>query len=163
MIIFLDNVRSIFNVGAIFRTSDAVGVENLILAGYTPHPPEKKLIKTSLGAIDYINYEHVLEEKKLQCLIDYKNRQYKIISVEQTPDSICYTEASTQNLLSWDKTIYIFGNEIVGVSKEILDISHTIVDIPMNGKKNSLNISVTVGIISYESRKYKSNTTRKES
>ena len=155
MIVVLDNVRSIFNVGAIFRTSDAVGVEKLILSGYTPHPPELKLIKTSLGAQDYVEWNNFNNDETITYLNDLKNKGFNIVSIEQNNNSICYTEAAKNGVLTWTDTVYIFGNEITGVNKELLNISNYIVEIPMYGKKNSLNISVSVGIILYESRKYK--------
>ena len=150
MIIALDNVRSIFNVGAIFRTSDSVGAEKLILGGYTPYPPMEKLIKTSLGALDYVSWDHKENEELIKFLTEFKNDGGKVYSVEQNEASVCYTDID----LTWEKSIYIFGNEISGVRKEILDISDHIIEIPMYGKKNSLNVSVTVGIISYEARRH---------
>lgn len=151
MIIALDNVRSIFNVGAIFRTADSVGADKIILAGYTPSPPNDKLIKTSLGALDFITWEKQSNEEFLNFLREWKEKGNQIIAVEQSENSIWYTN----NDLSWENTIYVFGNEIVGVNKEILDLSSKIIQLPMYGQKNSLNVSVTVGIISYEARKYK--------
>ena len=155
MIILLDNIRSIFNVGAIFRTCDAVGAEKLILSGYTPYPPEPKLLKTSLGAIDSVAWENLSNEETLNFLQKRKSEGWKIIAVEQSEKSICYTDSLSENLMGWDKYIYVFGNEIVGVRKDILDIADTIIDIPMHGKKNSLNVSVTVGIIAYEASKFR--------
>ena len=151
MIIVLDNVRSIFNVGAIFRTADSVGVDKIILAGYTPFPPNEKLIKTSLGALDYVAWEKLSNEELIEFLNKSKEKGDTVFSVEQSEKSICYTDTE----LTWDNSIYVFGNEIVGVNKNILDLSDKIIDIPMYGKKNSLNVSVTVGIISYASRRSK--------
>ena len=84
-----------------------------------------------------------------------KKDNYKVISIEQTAKSMLYTKAILEQNLTWDNTIYIFGNEIIGVKEEILSISDLVVEIPMYGKKNSLNVSVTVGIIAYEARKSK--------
>ncbi|MEI7604446.1 MAG: TrmH family RNA methyltransferase [bacterium] len=155
MIIILDNVRSIFNVGAIFRTADSVGADAIMLGGYTPTPPNDKLLKTSLGALDYVEWKTFNNEELLKQLVFMKENGIRIISVEQTPKSICYTEASNSKQLTWNDTAYVFGNEIVGVKEEILNLSDLIIDIPMHGKKNSLNVSVTVGIISYEANRFK--------
>lgn len=152
MTIFLNNIRSIFNVGAIFRTVDSVGTDELILGGYTPHPPMDKLHKTALGAVDYVHWSHLENQNVMDFLQENKGKK-RIISVEQDSRSICYTDKIAQDSMTWENTIYVFGNEIVGVDKDILDISDLIIDLPMYGKKNSLNVSVTVGIICYEARK----------
>lgn len=150
MIILLDNVRSIFNVGAIFRTADSVGAEQLILSGYTPAPPLEKLHKTALGAVDYVTWEKLDNEKTLEYLKQASENGIKVIAIEQNSTSICYTDK--ENEMTWDNTIYVFGNEISGVSKDILNLSDLILEIPMYGEKNSLNVSVTVGIIVYKAR-----------
>jgi 23S rRNA (guanosine2251-2'-O)-methyltransferase len=151
MIIVLDNIRSIFNVGAIFRTADSVGAEKLILGGYTPSPPMDKLHKTALGAVDYVSWEKYNNEELIEHLQALKDSSYKIVSIEQSSNSISLLDSDS--ILGEEKVVCIFGNEIVGVSKELLNISDYVIEIPMYGKKNSLNVSVTVGIIVYLAKK----------
>ena len=141
-IVILDNIRSTFNVGSIFRTSDGAGIKKIYLVGITPEPTHIKIIKTALGAQDYVEWEHTnsIEEiiKKL------KNEGYEIISVEQSDKSLNYKTISLKS-----KSAFIFGNEITGVNPATLTLSDKIIDIPMRGKKNSLNVATTVGIILY--------------
>ncbi len=140
--ILLNNVRSAFNVGSIFRTSDAIGVKKIFLSGFTPYPPNIKLDKTALGALDYVDWEY---NRDIFFILDkLKKENIPIYSVEQTNNSYIY------NTISYpDRLCIAMGNEISGIEKEILDLSEKIVEIPMYGKKNSLNVSVAFGIIAY--------------
>jgi len=139
----LDNIRSALNVGAMFRTSDAAGINKMYLCGITPFPPHNKIPKTALGAIDTVLWKY--EKDTLPVLKHLKNKGHEIISVELTENSINYWEYKYKR-----PTTLIFGNEITGISKEILDYSDAVVYIPMFGKKESLNVATTFGITVYE-------------
>ena len=142
IVIVLDNIRSALNVGAIMRTCDGAGVNKLYMVGITPFPPHPKVIKTALGAENYIEFEY---SKNIETIIKlYKELGYEIISVEQTNKSIMY-----QNFKFSDKTLLIFGNEITGVSMNSLENSTHHIELPMKGGKGSLNVATTVGIITY--------------
>jgi len=142
IIIILDNIRSALNVGAIFRTCDGAAVKKIYLIGITPQPGHQKLIKTALGAEKYIEWEYC---KNIDEIIDRLVKEnYRIYSVEQTSTSIIYSEVSYPQ-----KTVLIFGHEITGVSATALEKSKAHIQIPMLGKKNSLNVSTCVGIIIY--------------
>lgn len=145
--ILLNNVRSAFNVGSIFRTSDAIGVKKIFLSGYTPYPPDIKLDKTALGALDYVDWEY---NKDIYFVLDKLKRDgIPIYSVEQTDRSEIYTSVNYPS-----KLCIAMGNEISGIEREILDSSERIVEIPMYGKKNSLNVSVAFGIIAYHIKNF---------
>ncbi len=132
------------NVGSIFRTCDAAGVSKLILTGITPRPPRKEIDKTALGAVDTVDWE---SEDNLQSLIsNLRNEGFKIVALEQDSRSIPYTE-----FLANDQPVaLIVGSETEGVQKEVLDTCDQIVEIPMHGEKNSLNVSVATGIALYQ-------------
>ena len=140
--ILLNNVRSAFNVGSIFRTSDAVGVKKIYLSGYSPYPPNFRLEKTALGATNFVDWEY---EKDIFSILKYlKEENIPIISAEQTEQSVDYRK------IEYPKRFCIaMGNEVSGIEDEILKASMSIVEIPMYGKKNSLNVSVAFGILVY--------------
>jgi 23S rRNA (guanosine2251-2'-O)-methyltransferase len=141
--IVLDNIRSAFNVGAIFRTSDASGVEKLWLTGITPFPPHNRIPKTALGATETVNWEF---QKDINLVIaNLKNDGFTIIGAELSDKSIIYTDYEFPA-----KTAIIFGNEINGISPEIMSKCDAVVQIPMFGKKESLNVEVSCAVIIYE-------------
>ncbi len=142
IVVVLDNVRSVLNVGAILRTCDGAGVKKLYLCGITPDITHKKISKTALGAENYVKTEH--KKSALEVVEYLKKEGFSIISVEQASNSEDYS-----NIVYNNKVCLIFGNEISGVDIELLNISDKIVELPMLGKKNSLNVSTTVGIILY--------------
>ena len=156
IVVVLQNIRSLHNVGSIFRTADAAGVAKLYLCGITPSPVnrlgilEPKLTKASLGAEKYIPWEKYRSPaiiiKKL------KKDGYKIYAVEQDKKSIDYTKIKP---LKNEKVALLLGNEVSGLPKNILRLADKIIEIPMHGKKESLNVSVAFGIIAYELAKYK--------
>jgi tRNA G18 (ribose-2'-O)-methylase SpoU len=131
------------NVGSIFRTCDAAGVTKLILTGITPRPPRKEIDKTALGAVDTVEWEG--EENLELRIFNLKNEGFKIVALEQDSRSIPYTE-----FIKNDQPVaLIVGSETEGVQKEILDLCNEIIEIPMYGEKNSLNVSVATGIALY--------------
>ena len=155
--ILLHNIRSVYNVGAIFRTADALDVSKIYLSGYTPTPldrfgiPRKDFAKSALGAEKTIVWEY--SKSPLKIIKKIKEEKFKIIAVEQDKKSIDYKKAKIGS-----KTLIILGNEVFGVSKNILNLSDCIVEIPMRGKlarnrlpddvwKESLNVSVSTGIV----------------
>lgn len=143
-IVLLDSIRSMQNIGAIFRNADWAWFEKILLTGYCPTPPRNDISKTALSAETWIDWEYYKDPVKV--VEEYKNKWYKIYSIELTSDAIEYTE------LFWEKEeniILILWNEINGVSKKLLDLSCKKVIIPMRWKKESLNVSVAAGIVMY--------------
>lgn len=149
--VMLDNVRSAHNVGSIFRTSDGAGVAKIFLVGYTPAPidrfgrPQPEIEKTSLGASTTIPWEQVSDEAITEKISTLKVEGFTIVSVEQTDKSV-----SLYELTPAEKVCYVFGNEIDGVSKTLLNLSDAVVEIPMHGQKESLNVGVSVGIVLFQ-------------
>ena len=144
-IVILHDIRSSENVGSIFRTSDGAGVSKVYLSGYTPAPVDRfkrknaKLAKVSLGAEDFIPWE---AGKEIFSLIDeLKAQGFSIVAVEQSEAAVPYTKYKPKG-----KVAVIFGNEVEGVPKSVLERCDTVIEIPMNGKKESLNVSVAAGI-----------------
>lgn len=169
--VVLPDIRSSYNIGSIFRTCDAVGVSGIILAGYSPRPldnfnrPQKEIAKTALGAEKDIPW--VYEESPKKVIKDLKKQGFIVIAVEQSERSINYKDffknlfknikGGTKNKLKSNskseeklKVAIIFGTEVTGISKELLKMCDYIIDIPMKGNKESLNVSVSAGIILYE-------------
>lgn len=142
----LYNIRSAYNVGAMFRTADGVGISKLYLCGYTPTPTDrnvgKEIAKTALGAEEHVAWEKHTQTWRL--LEKLKRELVFIVALEQTSRSIPYTEFVPQFPLC-----LLVGNEVRGISKSILKRADAIVEIPMYGKKESLNVSVAFGIVAY--------------
>lgn len=151
IVVILPDVRSVLNVGSIFRTSDAVGVSKIYLCGYTPTPIDRfgrqrqDLHKAALGAELDVSWEHVAKAEDVVKRL--KDDGYKVYSVEQDTKSKRYDSVEFGG-----KVALIFGNEVSGLDREVLDLSDEILEIPMFGKKESLNISVSAGIILYKVR-----------
>ena len=151
MIAILHNIRSLYNVGSIFRTADAAGVKKIYLCGYTPSPKDKfgkyraQLTKVSLGAERSVKWEKINATSVL--IKKLKKDGYKIFAVEQSKKSIPYYQLKTKNLKL--KTGLILGNEIKGLPKSILNLADKILEIPMHGKKESLNVAVAFGIVAF--------------
>lgn len=143
-IIVLDSIRSMQNVGAIFRNADGAGFTKVVMTGHTPQPPRKDISKTAIWAENFIDWEYYKDIWKY--LSELKNQWFKIYSVELDEKSVEYTQLFQENN---DKVALVMWNEITGVSKEVLDISDKIVIIPMRWKKESLNVSVAAGIVMY--------------
>jgi len=143
--IILPNIRSSYNVGSIFRTADTTGISKIFLVGYTPLPIDrfnrenKEIVKTALGAEKTIVWEHVDEIFPL--LMRLKNDGFQIIAIEQSEKSIDYKKVQIK-----EKNAFIFGNEVEGVSLDVLNECDVIAEILMLGEKESLNVSVSVGV-----------------
>ena len=139
-IVILENIRSCHNVGAIFRTADGAGFDEVVLTGYTPAPPDRRIEKVSLGAENFIKWRQL--ENTAALISDLKKQNFKICALEQTPKS--------KNIFSvkLPKTNFalVLGNEVEGVSPEVLALADDHFEIPMLGKKSSLNVSVAAGV-----------------
>ena len=133
------NIRSLWNVGSLFRTCDAMDIEKLYLTGYTGLPPRKEITKTALGAEEFVPWEH--RDEPLDVLRELKAEGFLIVSLEQTERSVPLLDFSPTYPLC-----LLLGNEIKGVREDLLDASDAIVSIPMLGKKESLNVAVAAGI-----------------
>ncbi|MFH0857304.1 MAG: RNA methyltransferase [Candidatus Magasanikbacteria bacterium] len=140
--LILPNIRSCHNVGAMFRTADAFGIEKLYLVGYTAHPPKVQIDKVSLGAEKWIPWEG--REDIFELLSELKENGYQIIALEKTPES-----EDIRNVQFGEKVALIVGNEVDGVTEDILQKVDTVIHIPMCGKKESLNVSIATGIALY--------------
>jgi len=142
MVLILDNIRSVLNVGAIFRTADGSAVSKIYILGITPDPNHKKLQKTALGAENTVEWEFVKNPEEL--ITKLKKEGFEIIVVEQSSKAENFYDIEYP-----EKIALIFGNEITGVSSEIISKSDKDIIIPMLGKKNSLNVATCVGILMY--------------
>ncbi len=147
-ILVLENIRSVHNVGAIFRTADAIGMDEIILVGYTPAPVDRfgrareDLRKAALGAEQSVAWRQISEDGLVDFLNDRRAEGFKIIALEQAENSVDYKSVEVLS----DVAIVV-GNEVTGVSKRVLDISDSVAEIEMAGKKESLNVSVATGIL----------------
>lgn len=148
--VICDNIRSLENIGSIFRTADALGVNKIYLCGISGKPPHHKISKTALGAEKTISFEHYWQTWRL--IEKLKKDKVQIIALEQSRHAIFYTKFKPSFPLA-----LIIGNEVKGISKSILDKSDKIIYLPMQGKKESLNVSVAFGIAGYEINKFRKN------
>ncbi len=142
-VLVLDNVRSRFNVGSIFRTADGAGIDKIYLGGITPAPPHSRIAKVALGAEKFVAFESVTTTWRI--LKKLKDGGYNIVALEQTKKSINYSEYKPKFPVA-----LVLGNEVKGLSKDILKYCDNFIEIPMKGKKESLNVSVAGGIVAYE-------------
>ena len=144
VVLLLDNVRSLHNVGSAFRTADAFRIEKIYLTGITGRPPHREIQKTALGATESVEWEYV--EEGASAVASLKSNGYQIIIVEQTTESISLNEL---NPITDCKYCLVFGNEVDGVSESIITQGDMAVEIPQSGTKHSLNIAVCVGIVAW--------------
>jgi tRNA G18 (ribose-2'-O)-methylase SpoU len=140
----VDNVRSLYNVGSIFRSSDGALITKLFLAGFTPHPPRKEIDKTALGATKTVPWEY--HKDPMEILEWLRKSKIKICVLELTNESKPYYELKKENF----PLCVVVGNEITGVSKEIIQEADMAIEIPMFGNKQSLNVAVAYGIVVYD-------------
>ncbi len=144
--VILPNIRSLYNIGSIFRTADAIGVEKIYLTGYSGTPDkQEKIRKTALGAENNIPWEYHFHT--WQVIENLRKQGFQIIALEQTPQSLDYRKLKPKN-----KVALIVGNETKGLSKSILNRCDYHLELPMIGKKESLNVSVSFGILAYHLR-----------
>lgn len=145
--VVLDNIRSNYNVGSIFRTSDGAMIEKLYLCGYTPHPPKKEILKTALGSTESVKWEYVKNPR--EAVLELKKQGVKICALEQTSKSLKYYSLESKAF----PVCLIVGNEITGVSQDLIDLCDFSIEIPQFGIKQSLNVAVAYGIAIFELRK----------
>jgi 23S rRNA (guanosine2251-2'-O)-methyltransferase len=141
----LDNIRSLHNVGSAFRTADAFRLEKIFLTGITGTPPHREIQKTALGATESVDWVYV--ESTAEALKNLRAEGYKIIIIEQTTESISLHTFTPQ---PGTKYCLVFGNEVNGVSEEAIPFGDLAIEIPQNGTKHSLNVSVCMGIVLWE-------------
>lgn len=139
-----DNIRSLYNVGSIFRSSDGALVQKLFLTGFTPHPPRKEIDKTALGSTNTVPWEY--HKDPLDAVAVLKEQKIKICVLELTSKSVPYYDLTKEDF----PLCLVFGNEITGVSKDIIDQADMGIEIPMFGHKQSLNVAVAYGIVLYD-------------
>ena len=157
LVVVMDNIRSMHNVGSVFRTADAFLIAGICLCGFTPQPPHRDIQKTALGAtesVDWLYYENTMAAVEA-----LKEQGYKVLAIEQTKGSISLENFKTYlsnasntdaNKESNKAVAFVFGNEVEGVSEEVLAICDGAVEIPQYGMKHSLNISVAAAIVLWE-------------
>ncbi len=149
VVVVLPDIRSSYNIGSIFRTSDAVGISQIIITGYSPCPVDKfgraqgEIAKTALGAELHIPWKYI--QKTKVALNNLKKQGYQIIAIEQSKDSKDYRKVKLGK-----KVAFVFGNEVNGLKKEILSLCDVVAEIPMNGIKESLNVSVAAGVALFQ-------------
>ncbi len=143
--VWLHDIRSMYNVGSAFRTSDAFGVGNVQLSGYTPKPPRAEISKTALGAEKSMNWNHFTNGP--EALMKYKDDYHHLVAIEQTNESKPLTDLqpSVNRPL-----ILVFGSEVIGLDSKILNLCDEYIEIPQFGQKHSFNVSVTIGIVLYQ-------------
>ncbi|MGL4992834.1 MAG: RNA methyltransferase [Bacteroidales bacterium] len=145
LVIVLDNVRSLNNVGSIFRTSDAYLIEKIVLCGITATPPNVEIHKTALGAEETVNW--IYAKETLEAITELKKDGYIILSIEQCHGSVMLNEFTPDPT---KKYAVVFGNEVKGVQQEVIDASNGCLELPQYGTKHSLNVSITAGIVIWD-------------
>lgn len=142
LVIFLHDVRSLHNVGAVFRNADAFGIEKLILSGVTPQPPRPEITKTAIGAEKFVDWQAA--DDPAQTLKELK-QEYAIVGVEQTSGSTLLPDYA----LPSEPICLVLGNEVTGIDESLLPLVDNFVEIPQYGNKHSLNVSVATGVVLY--------------
>ena len=145
LIIIADNVRSMHNIGSIFRTSDAFLVEKIYLCGITPTPPHREIQKTALGATESVDWQYA--ENTLDVVNQLKKEGWTILALEQTTNSVMLDELKVEK---GEKIAIVLGNEVDGVNQEVINLCHKAVEIPQFGTKHSFNVSVSCGIMLWQ-------------
>jgi len=148
--VILDNVRSLMNVGSVFRTADAFRIQHVFLCGITGKPPHREIEKTALGATQSVDWSHHPSAKVLveKC----KLIQHKVYAVEQTKNSIALDRffETTGYSITQNPITFIFGHEVEGVHQDLIDVCDGVIEIPQFGTKHSLNVAVSTGIVLWE-------------
>lgn len=145
IIVVLDDIRSLHNIGAFFRTSDAFLIEKIYLCGITATPPNKEIHKTALGATETVEWEYV--QDVLELVERLKNENVKIVSIEQVEGSVMLNDFNVEEHI---KYALFFGNEVKGVNQKVINSSDFVIEIPQLGTKHSLNVSVSGGIVIWD-------------
>lgn len=145
IIVVLDDIRSLHNIGSFFRTGDAFLIEKIYLCGITATPPNKEIHKTALGATETVEWEYVKDV--MDVVNRLKSEHIKVISIEQVEGSVMLHNFEVEENQSY---ALIFGNEVKGVNQNVINASHTVIEIPQLGTKHSLNVSVSGGIVIWD-------------
>ena len=145
LVVVLDSVRSMSNVGSIFRTCDGFAVEKLFLCGITAQPPHKEITKTALGATESVTWEY--RQDVVELVNQLKNDHYKVFLIEQTDNSIMLDQYQYQ---PQDKIAIVLGNEVFGVDEKLLPLCDGVIEIPQYGTKHSFNVTIAGGIVIWE-------------
>ena len=145
VIVVLDNIRSLNNIGSVFRTSDAFLIEKIYLCGFTATPPNKEIHKTALGSTESVEWEHV--EDTLELIQKLKDSKIKVLSIEQAENSTMLNDFMPEKN---QKYAVVFGNEVKGVQQTVVSASDNCIEIPQLGTKHSLNISVSCGVVLWD-------------
>lgn len=145
IVVVLDNIRSMHNVGSVFRTADAFLLQGIYLCGYTPQPPHRDINKTALGATETVEWKYY--PQTTEAVKQLKEEGYKIFAIEQVENSIKLDKFLIDEM---DKIAVVFGNEVSGVEQEVIKLCDGSIEIPQLGMKHSLNISVAAGIVLWE-------------
>ncbi|HCQ30005.1 MAG TPA: RNA methyltransferase [Flavobacteriales bacterium] len=139
--VVLDDIRSLNNIGSVFRTADAFALEQIILCGITAKPPHREIQKTALGATESVDW--LYESSVVEAIEKLKNEGYKVAAIEQAEKKVWLQDVS----YSGEKMAVVFGNEVKGVSQQAVDVCDFVIEIPQFGTKHSLNISVSAGVV----------------
>jgi len=145
IVIVLDNLRSMHNVGSAFRTADAFLCEKILLCGITAQPPHREIHKTALGATDTVEWEY--HENTREAIQYLRSAGYKIASIEQADQSISLEKFK---IGAGEKLALVFGNEVKGVQEDVVKHSDYVIEIPQFGTKHSLNVSVSIGVVIWD-------------
>ncbi len=150
ILVILNDIRSLNNIGSFFRTCDAFNVEKIYLCGITATPPHREINKTAIGATESVIWEH--RTSIVELVTELKEKGVTIASIEQAEKTLLLQNTSQ---LNYSKIALVFGNEVDGVDQEVIDLSDHIIEIPQFGTKHSLNVSVCAGVILWEfTKKY---------
>ena len=145
LIVVLDNIRSLNNIGSVFRTSDAFRIEKIYLCGITATPPHKDIQKTALGSTESVDWEYA--ESSLALLKKLQSNDIQVLSIEQAEKATMLNEFTPKKN---QKYALVFGNEVKGVSQEVVNNSNQVIEIPQYGTKHSLNVSVSCGVVLWD-------------
>lgn len=144
VVVVLENIRSAYNVGSVFRTADAFLIEAIFICGYSAKPPHKEIKKTALGAEDTVHWKHF--KNAADAISELRNEQYKIFAVEQVENSISLEKFKSGS----EKIAVVFGNEVTGVEQSTIQLCDGCIEIPQLGMKHSLNIATAAGVVLWE-------------
>lgn len=145
VVVVLDNVRSMHNIGSVFRTADCFAVEKICLCGITAQPPHREIEKTALGATQSVSWEYFASP--LQAVKQLRTEGYRIVAIEQAENSTMLNEF---NVVDGEKYALVFGNEVNGVSEEVMNNLDQCIEIPQFGTKHSFNIVISAGIVLWD-------------
>lgn len=145
IIVILDDIRSLHNIGSVFRTADAFLIEKIYLCGITATPPNKEIHKTALGATETVTWEHKTDV--LEVISTLKSQNVEVYAIEQVENSVYLNDFKVENN---KKYALVFGNEVFGVNQDAIKLCDGTIEIPQLGTKHSLNISVTTGIVIWD-------------